>query len=271
MRLHSQKISTVNESFHHELERLSRGRESPTLDSQPEQSVNSYLVRWGFCNIPARVTIPFPTEVHNDKPGRMYASLYAHSKLWVMDYEVNCARYGCLSIVKASAVTHTPPQGQEELYVSQTNPSPVWIPRRTGDSPLPRVPIIKSGIDGEEGDLYFGRSSIGGLKPCKVTTKVVKYAPVFDCWSTTSGEKVLSGEILQDTGHELVRAKIDDPVPPNAVIAGLSETDGTLYLGRVGGSIPCAVSTEKDKIKNFCFYAAGVKQVESGEIVVLTK
>lgn len=254
MRLHSQKISTVNESFHHELERLSRGRESPTLDSQPEQSVNSYLVRWGFCNIPARVTIPFPTEVHNDKPGRMNASLYARSKLWVMDYEVNCTRYGCLSIVKARAMT---PQGQENFYLSLTNPSPHWISRRTGD--------------GEEGDLYFGRSSVGGLKPCKVTKKVVKYPPVFDCWNTTSGEKVFSGELLQDTGHELVRAKIGDPVPPNAVIAGLSETDGTLYLGRVGGSIPCAVSTEKDKIKNFCFYAAGVKQVENGEIVVLTK
>lgn len=129
VRLHSQKISTANESFHHELERLSRGRESPTLDSQPEQSVNSYLVRWGFCNIPASITIPFPTEVHNDKPGRMYASLYAHSKLWVMDYEVNCSRYGCL-IVKARTVTL---QGQEELYLSQTNPSPRWIPRRTGD------------------------------------------------------------------------------------------------------------------------------------------
>lgn len=134
--------------------------------------------------------------------------------------------------------------------------------------------ITKSGIDGEEGDLYFGRSSIGGLKPCKVTTKMVNYKPVFDCWKTTSGEKVSSGELLllNDNGHELVRVNIGDPVPPNAVIAGLSETDGTLYLGRVGGSIPCAVSTEKDKIKNFCFSdAAGVKQVESGEIVVLTR
>jgi len=92
IRLQSQKISSLNESFPHELERLAGRRDNPTADSQPQQSVDSYLLRWGFCNIPAQVTMPFAAEVHNDD-ARMYASLYADSKLWVMDYEVNCARY----------------------------------------------------------------------------------------------------------------------------------------------------------------------------------
>jgi len=131
--------------------------------------------------------------------------------------------------------------------------------------------MIRAGIDAVDGHFYFGRSSPGCPKPCKVTTKTVNYQPVLDCWKTVSGEQALSGEILQDTGHELVRAKTGDPVPPNAVMAGLSDSDGTLYLGRVGGSIPCAVSAESDRIKYFCFYTDRVKQVESGEIVVLTK
>ena len=257
----SQNISTLTESFHHELERLTR----LTEDSQPQQSVNSYLVRWGFCNIPANVTMPFAAEAHNDEP-HMYASLYSRSKLWAMDYEVNCARYGCVLVEKKTAAT-----GQEqELYLSKTNPNPVWIPRRSGDG-VSGNNIIAAGIDAVEGVLYFGRSSLGCPKPCKVTTKTANYQSVFNCWETVSGGEALNGELLLDTGHELVRTRTGHPLPPNAVIAGVSDSDGTLYLGRVGGNIPCAVSTDGDKIKYFCFYAAGVKQVESGEIAVLTK
>ncbi|KAL9969801.1 hypothetical protein ACROYT_G022060 [Oculina patagonica] len=71
------------------------GNDNQTDDLQTKSSVNSYLVRWGFCNIPAQVTMPFAVQVTNDET-RLYASLYAHSKLWIMDYEVNCARYGCV-------------------------------------------------------------------------------------------------------------------------------------------------------------------------------
>jgi len=246
------------------------GHDNQTTNSQLPQSVNSYLVRWGFCNIPAQVTMPFVAEVHNDKP-RIYASLYARSKLWIMDYEVNSARYGCVSVdQKTTYPLGLWGQPQVELYLSKINPYAVWIPKRTGDSVSGNT-IIHAGIDAVEGHFYFGRSSSGCPKPCKVTTKNVNHQPVFDCWKTVSGEQALSGELLQDTGYELVRAKTGDPVPPNAVIAGVSDSDGTLYLGRVGGSIPCAISAESDRIKHFCFYTDGVKQVESGEIVVLTK
>ena len=210
--------------------------------------------------------MPFAAEVHNEEP-RMYASLYARSKLWIMDYEVDCARYGCVSVDHKTAALG---QEQEELYLRKNNPNPGWIPRKTGDNVAVNN-LINAGIDAVEGALYFGRSSVGGPKPCKVTTKTANYQPVFDCWKTISGEEAISGELLVNAYRELVRTRTGDPVPPNAVIAGVSDSDGTLYLGRVGGNIPCAVSTESGRIKCFCFYAAGVKQVESGEIVVLTR
>ena len=183
-----------------------------------------------------------------------------------MDYEVNCARYGCVLVEKKTAATGQ----QQELYLSKTNPNPLWIPRQSGDF-VSGDKIITAGVDAVEGELYFGRSSIGYPKPCKVTTTTAKHQPVFNYWKTVSGEEARRGELLRDTGHELVRTRIGDPVPPNAVIAGVSDSDGTLYLGRVGGNIPCVVSTDGDRIKYFCFHADGVKQVESGEILVLTK
>jgi len=212
--------------------------------------------------------MPFAAEVHNDN-ARMYASLYADSKLWIMDYEVNCAMYGCVSVHQKTTIS----LGrfvELGMYLSKTNPNPVWIPIRTGDSVSGNA-IIRAGIDAVEGHCYFSRLSSGCPKPCKVTSKRVEGELVFDRWNTVSGEQASRGELLEDTGHELLRAKTGDPLPPNAVIAGVSDSDGTLYLGRVGGSIPCAVSAESDKIKYFCFYADGAKQVESGEIVVLTK
>ena len=56
-------------------------------------------------------------------------------------------------------------------------------------------------------------------------------------------------------------------MPPNAVIGGVKEPEGSLYLGRIGGKTPCSISSEKGRIKSF-FY--GAKKVKSGEILVLT-
>jgi len=75
------------------------------------------------------------------------------------------------------------------------------------------------------------------------------------------------GDILCDTGHEFVRAKTGDPVPPHAVVAGVSKPEGSLYLGRVGGNMACSISTEGGKIKSFCYAS---EKVQSGEILVLT-
>lgn len=176
-----------------------------------------------------------PFAVREAKDGtRMYASLYANSKLWIMDHEVNCARYGCVFVESKPLVdtkSTSLPTRPWVSYLRQANPNPVWITRTTGYLVV-GFPIINA----VEGKLYFGRSSFcGGTKPCKVTTKsrTADGLSVFDCWKTFSGEEASSGELLQDTGYELIRAKNGDPIPPNAVIAGASDSDRTLYLGRV--------------------------------------
>ena len=78
------------------------------------------------------------------------------------------------------------------------------------------------------------------------------------------------GEILLDPGHQLVRASSGDPVPPTAVIVGVSETEGSLLLGKVGGTIPCSINTKDGKLIHFIFLRKREKQVENGEIMVLT-
>ena len=276
VRLQSQKISTLNERFDHELDKLTA---QDNLKDKTKSSVNSYLARWGFSIIPEQVTMPFLVEVANGET-RLYASLYASSKLWAMDYEVNCSRYGCVFVNSKSreekgyyrrhkyVVTCS---SQYTLYLSQANPSPVWIPGKKGNhlNCITESELVVAGIDAVLGKLYFGRSH--GTEPCKVSTKVDDWRTLFDIWQTVTGEEVSSGEILKDTGFELVQAKIGDPVPPNTVVGGVSDSEGTLYIGRVGGKIPCSISTEDGRIKYFYFFTGQAKKVESGEIIVLTK
>lgn len=45
----------------------------------------------------------FIVEVYNDD-FCMYVFLYVFFKLWVMDYEVNCVRYGCVFVEKKIVV-----------------------------------------------------------------------------------------------------------------------------------------------------------------------
>ena len=148
----------------------------------------------------------------------------------------------------------------------QVNPEPVWIRAHEGDN-IPTNAIKSS--SGSEVE-YFGRSEYG--EPCGVSVTADN-----ECSEWNSKRMYLfsqtSGEILQATGHQLYRVKSGDPIPPNAVIVGVSGTEGSLYLGRVGGKIPCSVSTEDGKIKKF-FYPTGDEtdfESSSGEILVLTK
>ncbi|KAJ7382352.1 hypothetical protein OS493_035411 [Desmophyllum pertusum] len=81
-----------------------------------------------------------------------------------------------------------------------------------------------------------------------------------------------SGDLLKNTGFELIRANKGDAVPPNAVMSGVTEADGSLFVGRVGGSIPCHITTKDGKIQHFVYglLPGGVKRVENGEVIVLT-
>lgn len=274
VRLLRYTLSSAHPTFHQELNKPAplSGRGLSKYGLQTGAAANSYLVRWGFCTIPSGKTMSFAAEVTNNET-HMYASLYAQSKLWIMDYEVNCVRYGCVFVKSDLHLGMASPFSEttETLYLHLANPEPVWMPRKTGD----RFPggIIKAGSNAVDGNLYYGRSSHDGTKPCTVTTKSdnTDSATSVYSWFSVNGEELLKGELLKDTGHEFVRASRGDPVPPNAVIGGVSASEGTLYLGRVGGNIPCSVSIESGRIKYFCFYEGNVKQVQSGEIIVLIK
>lgn len=64
-------------------------------------------------------------------------------------------------------------------------------------------------------------------------------------------------------------------------MSGVTENDGSLFVGRVGGSIPCYVTINDGKIDSFVygfektdsfgrFQTSGDKRVFNGEVMVLT-
>ena len=246
IRLQHEKLSAVNPSLTQELRKLQRADKE------------SYLVRWGFCLILPEQTKPFAVDVANDGT-RKYASLYEDGarKLWNMDYEMNCMRYGCL-FVDSTLQFNT-----QMFHLTQANPEPVWISAKQGDALSSN--IVKVGLQGGL-SVYLGRSSYGSI-PCSVTvTSGIQFENWVPLHNVSRPEQ--SGDILFDDGHEFVRAKTGDPVPPHAVVAGVSQPEGSLYLGRVGGNMVCSISTEGGKIKSFCYKS---QKVQSGEILVLTK
>lgn len=90
-------------------------------------------------------------------------------------------------------------------------------------------------------------------------------------WVAVSGEAVESGALLQTNGYQWLPALCCDSVPPNTLIVGVSESDGSQYLGRVGGNTPRLTITELGKNNHFCFSWLGEeKQVANGELMVLT-
>ncbi|CAH3181825.1 unnamed protein product [Porites evermanni] len=254
VRLKSQELSSINPTFHQELHKLVRRGRVPD-----ESYIQTFLVRYGFKLIPYRETLSFSTVACSGRGVTriLYASLYARSELWAMDEEVDFLRFGCL-FVRSHYVSVL----KTSFSFKQVNPEPVWIGAKSGD-PVP-TNIIKasSGLEAE----YFGRLTNG--VPCGVTVTANNKC---SRWNTRDGPPRISGDILRDTGHQLYRVKIGDPVPPNAVIVGLSSSLGSLYLGRVGGKVPCSVSAVDGKIKHF-LRANNVERngSASGEILVLT-
>ena len=238
IRLQHKKLSASKPSFYHELDKT-------------KGNATRHLVQYGFCLITRCQTIPFPTDQAINGT-RMYASLYAVSSLWIMDFEINCTRYGCL-FIKSEGSDHKP-----TFHLYQANPEPAWIPAKRGD----RLPsnIVKASPQN-----YFGRRSTNEGTPCKVT--IGCRGTITICDAMTDLAEYNKCELLCDTGHEFVRAKAGDGVPPNGVISGVSAPEGSLYLGRTGGNMPCSISTEGGKIKYFLY---GTKKVQSGEILVLT-
>ena len=238
IRLQHEKLSATKPTFYHE------------VDNTKYVCVVGLLVQNGFCLITPNQTIPFPTDQAVGGT-RMYASLYAVSTLWIMDFEINCTSYGCQFIKSEEFNFKT----IYKLY--QANPEAFWLPAKGGNPLLFLNPVKVSPQN------YFGRLSAGDGTPCTVST----CGSQINAWHTTSGFCFNTGELLIDTGHEFVRASAGDDLPPHGVISGVCEPEGSLYLGRIGGSMPCSISTEGGKIKSFL---CGPKKVQSGEILVLT-
>lgn len=251
IRLQHQKMSAVNPRFCQEL--------SDIKNRRVQGSVISHLLQWGFCTITKDQTMSFTVDVRNEGP-RKYVSLYAGSKLWTVDIEMNCLRYGCLLVNRKTDRLF------EEYCLNPANPQPVWIPFENGCPQLPEN-IIKVGSR----DRYFGRSAGDGGFPCKVTFTVhsgFQLKAICDTGRRDGGKNTVTrGKLLRDTGHEFVPANTGDPMPPHAVIGGVAVPEGSLYLGRVGGDTPCAITAEGGKIKHFCY---NCNKVNSGEILILT-
>ena len=253
VRLKSQEISSINPTFHQELHKLVR------KGSTDESYIQTFLVRYGFKLIPYGETLSFSTVACSGRGVTriLYASLYARSELWVMDEEIDFLRFGCLFVR-----SHFVSVRKTSFSFRQVNPEPVWIGAQSGDPVPPNIIKASSGLETE----YFGRTKCGEVCGVSITAnnKCSK-------WNRSVRTAYTSGDILKNTGHQLYRVKIGDPVPPNAVIVGLSSSLGSLYLGRVGGKVPCSVSAVDGKIKHFLL-SNNVERhgTASGEILVLT-
>ena len=127
VRLQNEKLSAANPNFCFELDKA-------------KGNVTSYRVQWGFCSIPSHhnQTLPFAVDLTHD---RMYASFYASNRLFMVDYEINCSQFGCVFVSLSP-----------NFHVVQTNPEPVWIPAKKGDTLKGK--IVKAGPQS-----YFGRLS----------------------------------------------------------------------------------------------------------------
>lgn len=212
-----------------------------------------FLVLGGFCSISPGKTRAFPVE---NVEAPLYVSVVEGSSLAVqmVNFPFNPKMHGCMAILSDS-----------NIVVSPHNPEAVWLPAKTGDQ-LPSG-IIKAGVGRYNEDLYFGRkASINGGIPCAVTSN----GKLCNMWLMAGNVTHESGELLKNTGFELIRAKRGDPVPPNAVMTGVTEADGSLFVGRVGGSIPCHITTDNGKIQCFVYGLDKEKKVANGEVMVLT-
>lgn len=249
LRLKPRELSSSNASFNKE------------LHAMVKSEIHAFLVRWGFHLIPPQGTQSFVTGNvplnSKDEGSHMYVSLYAESLLWIMDDEVDFRYFGCLFVKRD-------PLNASFTY-SAANPEPLWVRANC----LFTFPPNAIKITSSPYEQFFGRS-LNGM-PCAV---IFSLSPnnvrMCHSWWEGSGVAYSEGDILLDTGHQFYRVKRGDPMPPNAVIFGTSDTEGVLYLGRVG-TMPCSISTADGKIKAFSYSRFNLRfEIANGEILVLT-
>ncbi len=217
----------------------------------------SFLALGGFCLIPPGNTLAFSKD---NAAASMFVSVVCLSRVWIANFPFDPKVFGCLAIRNEKG----------NVLVSPHNPKAVWMPARSGDKLS--SDSIEAGVGPRVDDrLYFGRiGSYGGI-PC---TAVSTSGNLCSGWLIGGASSLHeSGYLLKNTVFELIRAKRGDPIPPNAVMTGMPEADGSLYVGRVGGSIPCYITSEDGKIKCFVYVLTlfdKEKRVGNGEIMMLT-
>lgn len=225
----------------------------------------SFLAIGGFCFISPQGTLPFPVE-NAAKP--LYISVVCVEKTIVglVNFPFDPKMYGCISIKLSQYGCEDP-----KIVLLPYNPKAVWVPANSDDE-LPTDLAVEASVGrNDEMRLYFGRSRMQthsdwfnrGI-PCAVTS-------FGDSRTWMLGLEYSNGDLLKNTGFELIRANRGDRVPPNAVVTGVTQA-GSLFVGRVGGSIPCYITTKDGKIQCFV-YRLGRQQfsVENGEVMVLTR
>lgn len=264
LRLKPRELSSSNASFNKELHAMVKT--AGGIDELRSSEIHAFLVQCGFHLIPPQRTQSFATGnvplSSNHQGSHMYLSLYAESVLWIMDDEADFRNFSCLFVKRDPRNVN--PRYSSFTY-SAVNPEPLWVTANCyGPFPPNTIKISSSPLE-----KCFGRSPNG--LPCAVISWLPPYSvQMCQSWIEGSGMSYTQGDILIDTGHQFYRVKRGDPVPLNAVIVGTSNTEGVLYLGRVG-TIPCSISTEDGKIKKF-FYSTFnlISESANGEILVLT-
>ena len=125
-----------------------------------------------------------------------YLSVHDEEGMWLTDFPVNPASYGCITIIgnKTDGITAHP-----------SNPKPKWVHCKRGD-PLPDGAIY-AGKTNADGALYFGRvTSYSGI-PCKINVNKDKLC--YNWWYTYHGEgSEKEGDILIDTGYIILLLRI---------------------------------------------------------------
>lgn len=209
---------------------------------QQEERLCSTLVQAGFSllqpGIPKRFSV-----VDRDLP--MYASVHDGYNLWITDMPVEPAKYGCVAI-----------KGNEHgINIYPSNPSPLWLSGTQGD-PTPEGIMSANKVNSSR-QMYFGRSQ---GKLCFVENKHGRlgyWRAMFDEY-----KKQLSGDLLVDTGFDVIEARQGDVLPPNAL-----QIDD-VYVGRYIGEYLCPMDVRDGKVWDFqSIFKVSNKR---GEIVVMT-
>lgn len=221
----------------------------------------SFLTIGGFCFIAPEGTLTLPVE---NAATSLYISVVCVqlSPVGLVNFPFDPKMYGCISIKLCGG----------GIVLLPYNPKPVWFPNRSGDILPTDFTVSDAGVGRSVNErLYFGRSLLdlddGGI-PCAVTSSGNCRTWIIPGLGKFSKER---GDLLKNTGFELIRAKRGDLVPPNAVMAGVTAAEGSLFVGRVGGSIPCYITTEDGKIQCFVYGFQELETVPNGEIMVLTR